>query len=119
MTDSIKTEFRHRGSLWVGLLFATLFGAITGYSVAAYIIGEKASKEVSSIREAYNDAAKARMSQLADVTDRLGQCLVITAKNGEAASSAANHAATAANNAATAADKAASALDKVNSEQKQ
>jgi len=118
MTDSIKQEFRHRGALWVGILFATFFGAIGGYTVAAYFIGDKASKEVASVREAYNDAAKARMSQLADVTDRLGQCLVITAKNGEAASSAANQAATAANNAATAADKAATALDKVTTEPK-
>lgn len=118
MADSIKKEFRHRGSLWVGLLFATFFGAIGGYTVAAYVIGDKATKEVASVREAYNDAAKARMAQLADVTDRLGQCLVITAKNGEAASSAATQAATAANNAATAADKAATALDKVTTEPK-
>lgn len=118
MTDSIKQEFRHRGALWVGISFATLFGAIAGYSIAAYVIGDKASKEVASVREAYNDAAKARMSQLADVTDRLGQCLVITAKNGEAASSAANQAATAADKAATAADKAATALDKVTAEPK-
>lgn len=113
VTDSIKKEFRHRGPLWVGIIFATIFGAIGGYSVAAYLIGERASKEIAGIRVAYNDAAEARMGQLRDVTDRLGQCLAITAKNGEAASSAANNAATAANQAASAAKDAATALDKV------
>ncbi len=118
MAEAIKTEIRHRGALWVGLFFATLFGAIAGYSLCANIIGEQASKEVAGIREAYNEAAKARMSQLTDVTERLGQCLVITAKSGEAASQAANQAASAANQAATAADKAATALDKVATEPK-
>lgn len=113
VTDSIKAEFRHRGPLWVGIVFAVIFGAIGGYTVAAYLIGERASKEISGIRTAYSDAADARMSQLKDVTSRLGQCLAITAKNGEAASTAASQAANAANNAASAAKDAATALDKV------
>lgn len=114
VTDSIKAEFRHRGSLWVGIIFATIFGAIAGWTVCAYFIGERASKEVAGMRAAYAEATDARISQLKDVTSRLGQCLAITAKNGEAASSAANQAATAATQAANAAKDAATALDKVN-----
>lgn len=117
VTDSIKKEFRHRGPLWVGIFFAAIFGAIAGWSVCASYIGERATTEIAGIRTAYSDGADARMAQLKDVTERLGQCLVITAKNGEAASTAANNAASAANNAASAAKDAATALDKTTSEQ--
>ena len=113
VAETIKTEFRHRGPLWIGVVFATIFGAIAGWTLCAYYIGERASKEIAGVRSAYAEGAEARMAQLQDVTNRLGQCLAITAKNGEAASSAATQAATAASQAASAAKDAATALDKV------
>ena len=113
VAETIKTEFRHRGSIWVGIVFAAIFGAIASWTVCAYYIGERASKEIAGIRAAYADGADARMAQIQDVTARLGQCLAITAKTGEAASTAANQAATAASQAASAAKDAATALDKV------
>lgn len=113
VAETIKTEFRHRGPLWVGVLFATIFGAIAGWTLCAYYIGDRASKEIAGVRAAYEEGAKARMAQLHGVTERLGQCLAISAKNGAASATAATEAANAATQAASAAKDAATALDKV------